>query len=215
MNNLPNFSLAKTKFIFNIFYLVITLFIFYNYYQLFLLLRDFIKNNNGLIYFIDLILNFSSNFKLLKSIFGNFFNANFDFFVFMFLLIFIRSFVSQLPIAKELLSQWLSQGEISPIMGRKLASHFRGNYRIITSDFFRMHRESVSEYFLIKYHSHHEESNTILKNHDIYFEKDLALLIETETKQLEQAPKSLFIANFSSKIKNIFKEIKYILGMKN
>ncbi len=215
MNNLPNFSLTKTKFLYSIFYIVITLLIFYNYYQLFLLLRDFIRNNNGLIYFIDLILNFSSNFKLLKSIFSTFFNANFDFFVFLFLLIFIRSFVSQLPIAKELLSQWLSQGEISPIMGRKLATHFRGNYRIITSDFFRMHRESVSEYFLIKYHAHHEETNTILKNHDIYFEKDLALLIETETKQLEQAPKSLFIANFSSKIKNIFKEIKYILGMKN
>ncbi len=77
------------------------------------------------------------------------------------------------PIFPKWLNYWDNNGEISPIFGKKIASHFRFNKSLSFEEIIFLDKVAYSEENLLKFHANNSEKEKFMLKYDANFKIDL------------------------------------------
>ncbi len=86
---------------------------------------------------------------------------------------FLISLFRKFPILDKWLDKWDSNGEISTILGKKIALHFRYNQSINCETILHLNYLAKLEKNLLKFHSENEIKKAFLLKYDSEFNEDL------------------------------------------
>ncbi len=95
-------------------------------------------------------------------------------FIFKFIVISLFMYIGRkFPVLPKWLNYWDSNGEISPILGKKIASHFRYNRSLNFAEILFLDKNANSEEKMLQFHLNNSEKEKFMVKYDPHFKVDL------------------------------------------
>ncbi len=200
---LEKISLPTAHIIYLFISILLTLYIWFLYYQIIFAFGDFLLKEKFFSFFTSLKF-FGDNITTVYNILKEGYKTNQTLFLNLVIGLFIRIFFNKTPLPSKYIKGWEERGDITPILGRKLALHFRTNYYIKTNEFFNFYVRSKTEKFFITEHSKNEDVSPILTKYDQFLAQDKSY-IDSISNTVNNNP------SFIQKTVHVLKEIRYLI----
>lgn len=156
-------------------------FLYINILRIFLMILVYVLIRDSYYYFLNSkIHNFFTDFKNITKTFDEWFpivitwSYSLLHFIIKFSIIVLLINIGQkFPVLSKWLSYWDKNGDISPILGKKIAQHFRFNKNVNISTILYFYEISNNEEKMLNYHAQNPEKTNFILKYDPNFKEDL------------------------------------------